>query len=425
MAIDRKRGQRGDGGGDEGGNGGTGGGEFRSSTEVRTALVQLQKGITAVQYSVVDGQAIVEGDIILGPADLVEQSTADAQEGGIFTEAVVVTGTHRRWANCRIPYTIDPNLPNQQRVTDAIAHWESRTNYRFPRRTTEADYITFRPAGGCSSMVGRQGGQQFVNLADGCSMGSTIHEIGHVVGLWHEQSREDRDSFVRIQWENIQPGKEHNFNQHITDGDDVGPYDYGSIMHYPRKAFSKNGLDTIVPTNPASATIGQRTALSPGDIAAANSICSGGVTKRPIDDPVTRKELVKDIRLDTRKELINDTIKERIKDIALDPVKGRDPIDPRGPVKRDQVLTARGGAIARVAGRGAAPLTVAAAHQAPAADRGGSEEATNHAMQLDAQLQALAEALADAQATVTSLQQQYDETQALLNQLLDQHDPQG
>ena len=34
--------------------------------------------------------------------------------------------------------------------------------------------------------------------------------------------------------QNIEAGKEHNFDQHITDGDDVGPYDFGSIMHYDR-----------------------------------------------------------------------------------------------------------------------------------------------------------------------------------------------
>ncbi|MEK6373089.1 MAG: M12 family metallopeptidase [Acidobacteriota bacterium] len=389
-----------------------------------------------MQYSVVDGEAIVEGDIILGPAQLVEQATADLQSGR-FTEGVGITGTQFRWPNCRIPFTIDPALPNQARVTGAIAHWEANTNFRFPPRTTETDFITFRPSTGCSSMVGRQGGQQFVNLAPGCTMGSTIHEIGHVVGLWHEQSRQDRDSFVRINFANIQSGLEHNFNQHISDGDDIGAYDYGSIMHYPRTAFSRNGLDTIVPTNPPSAVIGQRNGLSPGDIAAARSLCPGGgvtiketvkdVLKDGISDTI--KERIKDIRVDTRKEIVLDTLKEaikdRVKEVALDPIKRLDPIKPGDPVKRDQVFPGIGPLVNPAAGRGAVPFAVGAPHQAPGADPAAASAAADQAAQLDADLQALADALVQAQATVTSLQQQYDQTRALLSQLLDEHDPQG
>jgi hypothetical protein len=266
-------------------NGGRECGEFCPSGKIRTAIIDgVNFKNKSVQYTEVDGMAMFEGDIILGTVAEVDRKTeqrrkemqGDAQED-ITARGLVITGAQYRWPKCIVPYTIDAALPNQARVTDAIAHWETNTRFRFVLRTaanaaTYPDYVNFRPSTGCSSYVGRQGGQQPINLASGCTTGNTIHEIGHSVGLWHEHSREDRDAFVTIHWDKIQAGTEHNFYQHITDGDDIGAYDYGSIMHYPRTAFSTDGSDTITPTDPA-ASIGQRVALSAGDIAAANSMC--------------------------------------------------------------------------------------------------------------------------------------------------------
>ena len=301
----------------------TGDGELRSSTEVRTAFISGNTfRARAVQYVVVDGDAVFEGDIILGTAEQVEQESEmlKAEVRGEVQSGVIITGSQFRWPNCTVPYDIDPALPNQARVTDAIAHWEANTNFNFVLRTpanaaTYPDWVTFRPGSGCSSAVGRRGNQQFVNLAPGCSTGSTIHEIGHVVGIWHEQSREDRDAFVTINWANIQAGFEHNFNQHITDGDDVGAYDYGSIMHYPRTAFGVNGAETITPTDP-NAQIGQRTGLSAGDVNTANTLCPGKAPFETLKEvgPETIKELSPETRKErlpeTRKELIPETIKE-------------------------------------------------------------------------------------------------------------------
>lgn len=84
--------------------------------------------------------------------------------------------------------------------------------------------------------------------------GVVLHEIGHAIGFWHEHTRPDRDSYVRIMLHNVLSGKEHNFMKRShSEVDSHGySYDYGSIMHYRTTAFSRNepSLPTIAVTNP-------------------------------------------------------------------------------------------------------------------------------------------------------------------------------
>lgn len=65
----------------------------------------------------------------------------------------------------------------------------------------------------CWSYVGRYGGQQIVSLQAPDDTGSNclgtdgrpIHELLHALGIFHEQSRADRDKFVKINFDNVIP----------------------------------------------------------------------------------------------------------------------------------------------------------------------------------------------------------------------------
>ncbi len=185
--------------------------------------------------------------------------------------AYAISGESRRWPDGVVPYEMSPDFDASQArtVSRAVAHWNRTTVMRLRKRSNEDDFVIFAPADDiCQSPVGRQGGGQTIGCAvgDGFTTGSVIHEIGHSVGYFHEQQRPDRDQFVDIREENIEAGKEHNFEIHLG-GIILGPYDYGSIMHYPRDAFSSNG-DTRVPLE--DVPIGQRDGLSERDRSGIN-----------------------------------------------------------------------------------------------------------------------------------------------------------
>ncbi len=242
----------------------------------------------------IDGNLVYQGDIMFSKDMVTDQEQKLVYEKGETPSRQKSVGrTSSYWPNNVVYYSINDTLPDQGRVTDAIAHWESTTAVKFVQISGESNYVYFTPGGGCSSYIGMIGGRQNITLASGCSTGNTIHEIGHALGLWHEQSRVDRDSYVTINFENITSGTEHNFRTYEENGYDGSEFtsilDFGSIMMYSSYSFSANGQPTIVKKD-GSTYSAQRNALSSGDLEGIFSMYpgeapGGGTTEPPTTSP--------------------------------------------------------------------------------------------------------------------------------------------
>lgn len=266
-----------------------------STEEYAPGVTGVVKSLTingsTITYEVINGLAILGGDMVLGDAATFEaraklrSATCNPNFHTDFacaswTDGVIGYSFANDWGD-------DAENARMRGIIDAaMREWTRQTGIQFVPRTS-GEHIQFRNGSGCSSGVGRVVFTGFdvqsVSLSNaGCdNFGIVLHEIGHAIGLYHEQMRNDRDSYVVVDFGRVKEDKLSNFFQIGSFLVDRGPYNYDSIMHYEPWAFAKNATTcknglaesppnyaecTVYPTNPPTARIGQRSHLSEGDI---------------------------------------------------------------------------------------------------------------------------------------------------------------
>ncbi len=225
------------------------------------ALVLSTTASLAGPRQVSECYSVIDGDILV---------LADSNVAATYSTE------NEYWPGGVVYFEFDDNVSDTRctAMREAMDEWMAVAGVVFVPRYDESNFVHIYHSDVNASYVGVEGGRQDVYIVSWDSRFIMAHELCHALGFWHEQSRTDRNDFIRINTENIQTGVGHNFDLEDESGT-VGPYDFDSLMHYGECDFSTNpwcplgGGQTITvlpPNEEWQGRIGQRDHFSDRDI---------------------------------------------------------------------------------------------------------------------------------------------------------------
>ncbi|XP_076102513.1 uncharacterized protein LOC143071805 isoform X2 [Mytilus galloprovincialis] len=183
------------------------------------------------------------------------ESEKPGEGHGIVSQRAFTAGNNL-WPDGIVPYEINTTSLTHERalpvIEDAIKRFNETTCIQFVPHTKTLEqelghtgWVNFVSDGGCWSYVGKVFSGQSISLGQpGCLwVGIAIHEMGHALGEWHEQSRTDRDHHLNMRWDILGQSTKGGANYGKMDTRNYNPYDYESVMQYG----AGSGMEVLQP----------------------------------------------------------------------------------------------------------------------------------------------------------------------------------